>query len=377
MRDVAIYAPAAAKLYGRNGGADGGGGAEMQTIMLARALAVRGLDVAHVVYPIPDPVPLEPPAPALVERRPTSGGSRFHPLREFIDIWPALSKADAQVVVVRGSGGYVVPAATWCSRHRRALVFAASNELDFDLERSDRRPSTLRAYGRAARRAQRLIVQTERQTELAREAFPSLEPIVIPSFAEPAERASAEPEYFLWSDRLTDYKHPEKYLELAAALPEAHFRMIALPTLETSAALRDRVEAAARSLPNLELLPRRSRPEALAEMERAIAIVKTSEVEGMPNTFLEAWARGVPVLSLSVDPDDRIAERGAGLLADGSMEHLIAGARQLQGDPEVRAAIGARGREFVRDHHSLNAVADRWTGILGELLEQPAQPAAA
>jgi glycosyltransferase involved in cell wall biosynthesis len=100
--------------------------------------------------------------------------------------------------------------------------------------------------------------------------------------------------------------------------------------------------------------------------------VKTSEVEGMPNTFLEAWARGVPVLSLSVDPDDRIVERGAGLLAEGSMERLIAGARQLQADSELRAALGASGREFVRAHHSLDAVADRWAEILGELLAQPA-----
>jgi glycosyltransferase involved in cell wall biosynthesis len=125
------------------------------------------------------------------------------------------------------------------------------------------------------------------------------------------------------------------------------------------------------------VLPRRSRTEALAEVEKAIAIVKTSEVEGMPNTFLEAWARGVPVLSLSVDPDDRIVERGAGLLAKGSMERLIAGARQLQADIELRATLGARGREFVRTHHSLDAVADRWAEILGGLLAQRAQSAVA
>lgn len=371
MRDVAIYAPSAAKLYGRNGGALGGGGAEVQTVLLARALTARGLDVAHVVYPIPDPVPLEPPAPTLIERRPPSGRSRLHAVRELINIRPSLSEADARIVVVRGSGGYVVPAASWCARRDRAFVFAASNELDFDLRRTDRRRSTLRAYGRAVQRARRLIVQTQRQAELAREAFPSLDPIVIPSFAEPAEQTGAAPEYFLWSDRLTEYKRPEKYVELAAALPDAHFRMVVLETTETSTELRDRIQAAAQSLPNLEVLPRRPRTEALAEMEKAIAIVKTSEVEGMPNTFLEAWARGVPVLSLSVDPDDRIAERGAGLLAGNSMDRLIEGARRLQGDPQLRAALGTKGREFVREHHSLDAVADRWAELLTDLLSAP------
>ncbi len=375
MHDVAIYAPAAAKIYAA---AKGGGGAEVQTVLLAKALAARGLDVAHVVYPTGDPVPLDPPSPTLVERRPPSDGRSLYRLRELFNIWSALSEADARIVVVRGSGGYVVPSATWCSRHDRAFVFAASNELDFDLRRPDRRRSNLRAYGRAVRRAERLVVQTQRQADLADQVFPALEPILIPSFAEPAEPVSGEPEYFLWSDRMTDYKRPEKFLELAAAMPEARFRMVASVTGETSDALRDRVYAAADSLPNVEVVPRRPRQEALAEVERAIAIVKTSEVEGMPNTFLEAWARSVPVLSLSVDPDDRIAEHGVGLLAGGSMERLIDDARRLQGDPELRAALGARGREFVRSHHSLDAVADRWAELLRGLLPpQPAQPAAA
>ncbi|HWM56176.1 MAG TPA: glycosyltransferase family 4 protein [Solirubrobacterales bacterium] len=375
MRDVTIYAPAAAKIYA---GALGGGGAEVQTVLLARALTDRGLDVAHVVYPVDGPTPNDSSAPTLIERRPPSEDRSLYRLRELFNIWSALSKADAGIVVVRGSGGYVVPSATWCSRHDRAFVFAASNELDFDLQRPDRRRSNLRAYGRAVRRARRLVVQTQRQAELAHQVFPSLEPIVIPSFAEPAESADADPEYFLWSDRMTEYKRPEKFLELAAALPETRFRMVASVTGETTNALCDRVYAAARSLPNVEVVSRRPRQEALAEVERAIAIVKTSEVEGMPNTFLEAWARGVPVLSLSVDPDDRIAERGAGLLAEGSMERMIAGARQLQDDPELRAAIGARGRDFVRTHHSLDAVADRWAELLRDLLPtRSAQPSAA
>jgi len=364
VRDVAIYSPNAAGLYDRGAGEEGGGGAELQTVLLAKGLAARGFDVAHIVHPLTDPAPLDPPAPTLIERRPESSGRRLHPLREVIDIWPALAEADARIVVVRGSGGYVVPASAWCRLRRRAFVLATSNELDFDLHRPDRRGATLRAYALGARRADRLVVQTQRQAELAGETFPGLEPIVIPSFAEPAPPARETPEYFLWSDRLTAYKRPELYLDLAAALPEVRFRMVASESDETTADLRDRVRRRAGLLPNVELLPRCSRPELLAELERAIAVVKTSEVEGMPNTFLEAWARAVPVLSYSVDPDDRIAEHGVGLLAQGSSERFLAAARELLGNPEMRAEIGAKGRAFVLAHHSADAVADRWAELL-------------
>jgi glycosyltransferase involved in cell wall biosynthesis len=38
-------------------------------------------------------------------------------------------------------------------------------------------------------------------------------------------------------------------------------------------------------------------------LEAAVALVSTSSHEGMPNTFVEAWGHGVPVLTLSFDSD--------------------------------------------------------------------------
>ena len=336
-------------------------------MLLARSLKSRGLAVAHVVLPVIDRAPARPEDPEVVERRPPRRG-RLHGPHEALAIWRALTQADARVVVVRGSGGYVVPAAAWCERHRRDFVFAASNNLDFDLARSDRRRTTLRAYGMAARRARRIVVQTQRQLELCRQAFPASEATLIPSFAEPAAAASEDRKYFLWSDRLTEYKRPDEFVELAARVPEAPFLMVASRTAETTPELSERIEARARQIPNLELRPRCSRPELLEAMNDAVAIVKTSEVEGMPNTFLEAWARSIPVLSLSVDPDDRIAECESGLLAKGSLDTLAAQVRLLWSDRELRDALGAHGRAFVESHHSIDAVADRWASLLAELL---------
>lgn len=339
-------------------------------MLLALGLAKRGFDVAHVVYPVNDARPLDRPAPALVERREWQGDSRLHPVYEVTGVWRALTKANARVVVVRGSGGYVVPAAAWCRAHGRALVFAASNDLDFDLDRKDRRTLTLGAYELAARQARRLIVQTQHQADLAARTFPDSDTTLIPSFAQVAPAVDGEADYFLWADRMTDYKRPMKYLDLAAALPQARFRMVAVETIETSSQLREEVCRRAEALPNVELRSRLSREQLLEQMTRAAAIVKTSEVEGMPNTFLEAWSRGVPVLSLSVDPNDRIAEHGVGLLAEGSEDRFADQARRLWSEPDLRADIGERGRRFVAATHSVDVVADRWSQLLGALLAE-------
>jgi glycosyltransferase involved in cell wall biosynthesis len=364
--DVAVYAPWGSLYYGPK--RDYMGGAEVQATMLAHALKAKGLRVAHVVYPVPDPRRVDGSSPTLVERSDWCGDRRLGLLAETGAIWRGLQRADAEAYIVRGSGGHVLAASSFCRARGRRFVFSSSSELDFDFARPDRNPRMLQIYKASLRLAARLALQTEQQRELALRVLPDSDPVVIPSFAEPAPSRNGSGEYFLWADRLVEYKLPDRYVELAEALPDARFRMVACPGAETPAGMAERIEAAAERLPNLELLPPRRRSELLEEMGNAVAVVKTSRVEGMPNTFLEAWARGVPVLSLNVDPDAKIASNDIGVAADGSMERLIDAAASLWRDPELRTATGERARRFIRDVHSPEAVADRWVALLEELI---------
>jgi glycosyltransferase involved in cell wall biosynthesis len=344
------------------------GGAEVQATMLAHSLKAKGLRVAHVVYPVPEPRRVDGSSPTLVERSDWRGDRRLGQLAETGAIWRGLQRADAAAYIVRGSGGHVLAASTFCRARGRRFVFSSSSELDFDFARPDRNQRMLQLYKTSLRLASRLALQTEQQRELALRALPDSDPVVIPSFAEPAPARNGTGQYFLWADRLVEYKLPDRFVELAEALPDARFRMVACPGVETPPGMAERIEAAAQRLPNLELLPPRRRSELLEEMRDAVAVVKTSRVEGVPNTFLEAWARGVPVLSLNVDPDAKIANNDIGVAADGSMERLIEAAGSLWRDPDERTAMGERARRFIQDVHSPEAVADRWVSLLEELV---------
>jgi glycosyltransferase involved in cell wall biosynthesis len=360
--DVAVYAPSGALFYGPDRSYMGG--AEVQSTMLAHALKARGLRAAHIVYPVKEPRRIDASSPALVERAEWQGYRRLGGLAETAAIWRSFQRAHADAYIVRGSGGHLIAAAAFCRSARRRLIFSSSSELDFDFERPDRNRRTLRLYRASLRLAQDVVVQTEQQRELARRALPERDPVVIPSFAEPAEGANGDGKYFLWADRLVEYKLPDRYVELAQALPDARFRMVASVTGETPPGMAERIEAAASRLPNLELLPPRPRTQLLEEMREAVAVVKTSRIEGMPNAFLEAWACGIPVLSLNVDPDAKIADNDIGVAAEGSMERFVTGAQSLWSDPELRRTIGERARRFIQDVHSPEAVADRWLALL-------------
>src|SRR5437764_1308405 len=108
--DVAIYAPYAGPLYEREGGSSGG--AELQAMLLARALSSSGLRTAHIVFPVRNP---DADGVALVERRPSRATRRLvGKLSEARDVWSAMSEANARTYVVRTGGVHLSLAALFC-----------------------------------------------------------------------------------------------------------------------------------------------------------------------------------------------------------------------------------------------------------------------
>lgn len=355
--DVAIYTPEAASYYDAAATA-GAGGAERQTVLLARALADRGLRVAHVVGPVAEPVQ----TPVTLVRRPLAEGLRARSA----DVWQALGEADAQVQVIRRAQGTLGVAGVWARSRRRGLVFAGANDSDFTGSAFSgcRDPRRL-MFEAGLRMVDAVVVQTDDQLRIAREHFPRLpQPVQVNSFVEPAAAARGAGEAFLWVSRLADYKRPLLYADLAEAVPEARFWMIATAVeaqwhQQTLAELRRRAAA----LPNLELLDQRPHTELQALIGRAVAMVNTSSYEGMPNTWLEGWALGVPALTLSFDPDGRIAAHGLGVAAGGNWEDFVAGARRLWEWRADRGGLGPAVRGYVADAHG-EQVAQRWADVI-------------
>ena len=117
--DVAIYMPLATGHYRRSGPM--GGGAELQTVLLARALATRGLRVAHIVFPVDDPAPPTPSSPSVIERGPDRGDLPLvGGLAEALGIWRSMSRADASVYLFRTGRSRLLAGAAFCQAPDRA-----------------------------------------------------------------------------------------------------------------------------------------------------------------------------------------------------------------------------------------------------------------
>lgn len=105
-------------------------------------------------------------------------------------------------------------------------------------------------------------------------------------------------------------------------------------------------------------------PEHIGKLyDKAHVLVSTSRAEGFPNTFTQAWLRGVPVLSLDVDPDKLLSRDGLGAVASdmNALEHKL---RELLADANRRREIGLRAQEFAKKEFDLQANVDRLEEII-------------
>ncbi|HEX2087536.1 MAG TPA: glycosyltransferase [Solirubrobacteraceae bacterium] len=354
--DVVFYVPAIAPLLAGGGGLPPGG-AETQVALIARALAARGARVAVVAFAV-EGLPRAFDGVAVVPRAPHSGS----PPREAAEIVRTLRRAPSRVVVTRQAGAHTGLVALGARLLRRRFVYSSANVVDFDFGSLERHPLKRALYELGVRLASEIVVQTDEQVELCRARY-RRDPPRIRSIAEPARPRAGAGDAFLWVGRVVGYKQPLAYVELARAVPEATFRMVAVPE-RTEPELLAELRAAAAATPNLELLDPRPRPDVMALVERAVAVVLTSSSEGMPNVFLEGWVRGVPALTLAHDPDRIVERHGLGGTAHGSPERLAELARDLWARREELAELGERCRAYVAAEHSAEAVGAAWARAL-------------
>ena len=82
--------------------------------------------------------------------------------------------------------------------------------------------------------------------------------------------------------------------------------------------------------------------------------MNTSDVEGFPNTYLQAWASGTPVVAF-FDPDGVIAREGLGATVRTAQE-MCEAVRRLTSDESEWQAARQRCLAFIERHYSEDAV---------------------
>ena len=103
--------------------------------------------------------------------------------------------------------------------------------------------------------------------------------------------------------------------------------------------------------------------ELFGAYQNASMLINTSDFEGIPITFDEAWACELPVVSLRVDPDGIIARNGLGFVSH-SIEQMVVDITWLFAEPGRVKEIGQRCRKFVELNHNVTRTAEQVEAFL-------------
>jgi glycosyltransferase involved in cell wall biosynthesis len=344
------------------------GGAEVQQCLVARGLAERGHAVSMVTLDVgQEDGQLHDGVLAFRSYREGSGlpGLRFLWPR-VTHTWASMERADACVCYQRTSDSLTGIVAAFCRLRGRRFVFSVGEDGDCIPSLPNCRTLRERAlYRYGLRRADVVVAQTRWQQKALARHFGRSSVLIRSAARDPGEPSPLPPgggPRLLWAGRLAPQKRPDLLLKLASRCPGVVFDVVGAAQ---SGAAADAFAANAIAVPNLRLHGYVPHGELGTFYERAAALVCTSLREGFPNTFLEAWSRGRPVLT-TVDPDDVVREEGVGLVA-GGLEELAEGVRRFSARGDEWAEMARRARAYYVREHRPERILDDYEALLDTL----------
>jgi glycosyltransferase involved in cell wall biosynthesis len=325
------------------------GGEEVQHAQLAAALARLGHEVRLVVSDLGQPDGAVYGGVHTLRAFKESAGL---PILRFIyprwvKLWSAFARADADVYYCSCAGMHVGMLAMFCRVHKRRLIFRTAIDSDCEPDKlliQYRRDRWLYTYG--LRRADVVLVQTATQQRALLKNY-GLKGVIADMLVARPRRAG--PDVLkdidvLWISNIRHIKRPDRLLELAKAMPAYRFHMAGGPSPGEEDLFRQ-IEAAARTIPNLTFHGGVPYLDVDALFDRSTVFANTSDLEGFPNTFLQAWVRGIPVVTL-FDPDGEVRRSGLGS-SHSTVAEMTAGLGKMLVDHKAYRAASSAALAFM------------------------------
>jgi glycosyltransferase involved in cell wall biosynthesis len=350
------------------------GGNEINQAALARELILRGYQVSIITHDNgQEDGKIYNGITVITSYKPETGLPIirfFHP--RWSKLWSALRRANAGIYCQMGSGAETGQIALWCRLHKRRFVFSTAADADCISELSylpSIRERLLFRYG--LKHADRIICQTSKQQSDLKKSF-SVESIVVrsstqdPKTNDLALRILHQTPAIGWIGRFVAVKRLEWIFDLADMIPRLRFSIIGWG--DESQEYVSRLIERSKTTANITLHGRISPNEINSVYESIDLLACTSSKEGVPTVFIEAWARGIPVIS-TVDPDGVIAANQLGMFVNTLFE-MRDSINTIISNTEYWTRLSRNTRIHYERHHKPEVQVAKYETIFKTLLDR-------
>lgn len=340
------------------------GGAEVQQVLIAKELARRGHDVSMISLDFGQAEGTFEHGVRLFKIMARNAGVPglrfFHPLST--SLWSAMRRADADVYYQRCAGRLTGMVVGFAEMLGKRSFFAGASDSDFDpkLPRVGALHNKL-LYRYGLRKASGVVVQSERQLALCRSSF-GRKAAHINSCYEGGGGKGAFDGPIVWVGTFRQVKRPDLFVEVARRLPRFRFVLVggAMEGVDDYDAVRRR----AAGMSNLTMTGHLPLAEVESFFEGASLLVNTSVTEGFPNTFLQAWSRGIPTVSFF---DSGAREQGVAVgRTVRDVDAMVQAISELKANEAMWRECGARAIAHFQDRFTVARAVDDYERVFSD-----------
>ena len=200
------------------------------------------------------------------------------------------------------------------------------------------------------------ICQTDRQKGLLhkQKLVPDL---IVPNFHLPLDYHPKKINGIfnvVWIANVRPFKQLEVYLDIVKAFlgnNKIFFHCIGnIPMSKYGVLLKEKIN----QLPNLRYHGSCTNEFINNFLSDAHLLVNTSKYEGFSNTFIQAWMKGVPVLSLNCDPNEFLTRYPIGIFCNGDLQMLLEKINQFSVDSQLYQTYSTNARKVSLEHFSVD-----------------------
>ncbi len=269
-------------------------------------------------------------------------------------IYRLIKKISPDIIYKRGVNYIAAVGVCYAKMNKIRMVLHVSSQRNVEKTTSNRGILSIldflnQSIGKyAINHADRIVCQTKYQSGLLQKNFGRCCDLILPNVHPLPDRAIEKtlPQKVVWISNLKKLKQPELFIDLAEHFRSnrnARFIMIGRPALGS---WQNKILKKISRTPNLEYKGELPIEQVNAVLQKSHILVNTSEYEGFPNTYIQAWMRKVPVVALNSDPDDLLKTKGIGFHSK-TFRQMVLDVKSLIENGSLREKMGEKSCEFA------------------------------
>lgn len=287
-------------------------------------------------------------------------GIEFRPLRNVqrwnfvLEWWHALKFIvlfRPQIIIKRGEGRNLYSLALLSRLIGVKLVFFSASDSNFEPnKKSVGSKMGLKLYHRSIRYIKYFVTQNRYQHDTLLQHFGKESFIQFNIWGHVMKNEEGNPPASdaVWVANFRKLKRAEWVTSVARQIPEKQFVLAGGPTSDKR--YYEEIEEESNKLNNVSFLGPRSFTYVNELVGKSRVLLCTSTYEGFPNTFLQAWSNGLPVIS-TVDPSGVIAEHHLGEVVR-TEEELKEALQRMLNDTDYYQSLNQSVEKFFFSHHA-------------------------